>query len=263
MAGHFQDIGILSFSHIWALNFAIGKSSRSYTYPLFLPQRIEMELILDLRAEVSEIRVDFQHCHIWAWNLAISQSFRSCTCISFLPQGVETELIFDLWAVVSELRVDFQNCHIWIWNLVKVPEAVHILTLYARGLTKLSLFSLYRQWFPRYRVIFKISIFGHETWPLGHWQKIQIYPLSTQGSKLSLFSLYAVSEIWADFQNCHIWAWNLTIGQSSRTGTYTPYTTPESQFHSVLLYGWLFQIYWQFFIFPLATMLNFNLILKK
>ena len=31
-----------------------------------------------------------------------------------------------------------------------------------------------------------------------------------------IFALWeVVSEIWADFQNCHIWAWNLVIGQSS------------------------------------------------
>ncbi len=32
--------------------------------------------------------------------------------------------------------------------------------------SKLSLFSLYWQRFPRYGPIFKIAIFGHETWPL-------------------------------------------------------------------------------------------------
>ncbi len=31
----------------------------------------------------------------------------------------------------------------------------------------------------------------------------------------------AISEIQADFQNCHIWAWNLAIGQSAGSCTYT------------------------------------------
>ncbi len=37
-----------------------------------------------------------------------------------------------------------------------------------------------------------------------------------------IFALQAaVSEIWADFQNCHIRAWNLASGQSARSCTYT------------------------------------------
>ncbi len=32
--------------------------------------------------------------------------------------------------------------------------------------------------------------------------------------------------------------------------------------HFFLLYGWPFSIYWQFCLFPLGTMLNFNLFLK-
>ena len=41
---------------------------------------------------------------------------------------------------------------------------------------KLSLFSLYEQQFSRYVPIFKIAIFGHETWP---FQKLHIYLLFT------------------------------------------------------------------------------------
>ena len=62
---------------------------------------------------------------------------------------------------------------------------------------------------------------------LGHWrkfQKLHMYSLSTQrGFKLSLCFLYmaAVSEIRADFQNCHIWAWNLVPDNKSNGCTYT------------------------------------------
>ena len=38
-----------------------------------------------------------------------------------------------------------------------------------------------------------------------------------------------------------------------------PILPPSPKFHSVLLYGWPFPRYWQFCIFPLATMLNFNI----
>ncbi len=99
--------------------------------------------------------------------MAIGQSARSCTYTLILPQGVEIELIFAVQAAVSEIRANFQNCHIWACNLAiaKVPEVAHIPTFYLKG-AKSSLFSLYRLRFLRYGPIFKIAIFGHETWPL-------------------------------------------------------------------------------------------------
>ena len=68
----------------------------------------------------------------------------------------------------------------------------HIHTFYPRWVeisgSKLSLFSRYQQWFPRYRPILKITIFGHE---IGHWpklQKLHIYSLSTPvGRNLAYF----------------------------------------------------------------------------
>ncbi len=53
-------------------------------------------------------------------------------------------------------------------------------SFYPRG-SKLSLFSLYGQWFPRYGPILKITIFGHETWNLKKCQKLHMDPLSTPG----------------------------------------------------------------------------------
>ncbi len=62
---------------------------------------------------------------------------------------------------------------------------------------------------------------------LGHlpkFQKFHIFSISTSGVKIELiFTLHvwaAVFEIHADFQNCHIWAGNLVIGQSARSRTY-------------------------------------------
>ncbi len=48
------------------LSMAIGQNARSCTYTLFLPHRVEIELIFTLWAALSEIRADFQNCHIWA-----------------------------------------------------------------------------------------------------------------------------------------------------------------------------------------------------
>ncbi len=53
---------------------------------------------------------------------------------------------------------------------------------------------------------------------IGHlpkFQKLHIYSISTSGVEIELiFTLWAaVSEIRAHFKNCHIWAWNLAIGQ--------------------------------------------------
>ncbi len=120
----------------------------------------------------------------------------------FLPPGVVIEVIFTLCTAVSEKQADFQNCYNWAWNLVlaKVPELAHIGTI-----LKLNLFSLYWRRFLRYRPI------------------VKIIPIS-QGVEIELiFILWAtVSRIQADFQNCHIWAWNLSIGQSSRSFTHIP-----------------------------------------
>ncbi len=59
---------------------------------------------------------------------------------------------------------------------------------------------------------------------LGHWRprSCTYTPFLSQGIEIELiFALRAaVSEIWANFQNCHIWAWNLGISQSSRSCTY-------------------------------------------
>ncbi len=113
-------------------------------------------------------------------------------CTLFLPQGVKIKLNFALQAAVFETRADFQNCHIWAWNLElkKVPEVAYAPSFYPRG-SKLSLFLLYWQQFPRYGPIFKIAIFGHETWNLKKVPKV-VYAISfyPSGSKLSLLLLY-------------------------------------------------------------------------
>ena len=44
----------------------------------------------------------------------------------------------------------------------------------------------------------------------------------------------AVSEIMADFQNCHVWPWNLAIGQNSKSGTYTLFVTQGLEIKLIL-----------------------------
>ncbi len=88
--------------------------------------------------------------------------------------------------------------------------------------SKLSLFSFYGQQFLRYVPIFKIAIFRHETWSLTKVPEVgHILSFHPREVKIELiFALWAVvSEIRADFQNCHIRAWNLPIGQSARRYT--------------------------------------------
>ncbi len=71
-------------------------------------------------------------------------------------------------------------------------QKFHIHTFYPRGGgVKFRLFLLYGEWFPRYGPIFKIAIFGHETWQVAKVPEIthmlSFYP---KGLKLSLFLLY-------------------------------------------------------------------------
>ncbi len=78
---------------------------------------------------------------------------------------LEIELIFALLSAVSKIMV---------------PKVGHILCFYLSR-SKLSLFLLYGQRFPRYWPFsLKIAIFGHETWPLAKIPRLHIHPLSTQ-----------------------------------------------------------------------------------
>ncbi len=143
---------------------------------------------------------DKQEAH-WPWRSAwepiwafakVPEVAQCCTYTQFIPQGVKIELIFTLWAAtVSGIRADFQNWHIWTWNLAIGQSTTTCTYTFYPGGSKLSLFSLYGQWFPRYRAIVKIGI-GHETWPLAKVREVAhilfFYP---EGLKLSLFSLYA------------------------------------------------------------------------
>ena len=166
-------------------------------------------------------------------NLAIGQSSRSCTYTLLLPQGVELELIIPLWAAFSKLRARYELT----FNIAKfgqetctlplIPEVVHTPSFNPK-VSKFSLFSLYGQQSPRYGLIFKIAIhaFGQETWPWTNVPEVaHTICFHPRGSKLSVFLLYGQRFLTYRLclKNCHIWAWNLAIGQSSRSCKYTPF----------------------------------------
>ena len=77
---------------------------------------------------------------------------------------IESDIInFQAWMNLKEENKDYQD-----------TSSVELDILIATP-SKLNLFSLYGQRFPRYEKIFKIAIFGHET----QFQKLHIYSLAT------------------------------------------------------------------------------------
>ncbi len=89
------------------------------------------------------------------------------------------------------------------WPLDKISEVAQsarscTYTLFLPKGSKLSLFSLYGQQFPRYMPIFKTAIFGHETWPFAKVpETAHILPTVPPESQISLrFALrLAISKI--------------------------------------------------------------------
>ncbi len=71
----------------------------------------------------------------------------------------------------------------------------------------------------------KLLYLGLKTWPLVKVPEVTYIVLSfyPMGSKLSLFWPYEhrFPKYGQYFHNCHIWAWNLAIGQSFRSCTYS------------------------------------------
>ncbi len=144
----------------------------------------------------------------------------------FLPQRVAIQLIFALYIPATVPRYGL------ILKIVtfghETCQKLHVmLSFYPIG-SKLSLFLLYGQRFPRYWSIFRdigqFSILPYLGMKLGHWPEVaRILSFYPMGSKLSLFSLYGqrFPRYWSIFKNCHFGAWNLTIGQSCRSCTYS------------------------------------------
>ncbi len=118
------------------------------------------------------------------WNLKTGP--KSCTYTLFLPQGSKlsfcsTDSLF--WDTGQFAKFPYLFMKSGIWR--KVPK---LLSFYPGG-SKLSLFSLYGQPFSRHWLVFKIPIFGHESWNLKTGPKSCMYTLVLpQGSKLSFCS---------------------------------------------------------------------------
>ena len=90
---------------------------------------------------------------------------------SISTSGVEIELIFTLdsyeqqflrYGRIFKIAIFGHETCMAIRQSARSRIARYILSFHSRG-SKLSLFSLYGQQFPRYGPIFKIAIFGHET----------------------------------------------------------------------------------------------------
>ncbi len=84
------------------------------------------------------------------------------------PEPDQFSVSYALGAVASEIQADFQYCHCWTRNLGidnSSRSCTNTLFLPPRGRNR-AYFSPDEQWFLRYWLIFKIAIFGPETWPL-------------------------------------------------------------------------------------------------
>ncbi len=134
-----------------------------------------------VRAAVSEILADFLNFHIWAWDLEFEETTQSCIRTLFLPRGVEIKLIFALRAPVFEIQADFQNFHyIWPCNLeFEARSQSCICTLFLPQGIKIKLYFALRAAVSRYGPIFKVAMFGHETWTWKKCRKLRIDHLST------------------------------------------------------------------------------------
>ncbi len=108
------------------------------------------------------------------------------------------------------------------------------------ALRTVVLFLLYGQRFPRYGLIFKIVISGYETWQLA-----KVSEVAPEGVEIELmFALRTtVSDIWADFQNCHIWALTWQVGKVPEVAHIHSFYPRGAKLSLFLLYGQRFVRY--------------------
>ncbi len=144
--------------------------------------------------------------------------FQKLHIYSFYPMGPKLSL-FSLYRQ-RFLRYG-PSFKIAIFGYKTLPK-FQKLHIYPLSTSWSNLFSLYGQRFLRYRLIFKIAILRHETRPLAKVPEVaHIHSYYPKRSKWNLFSVYGQQfpEKRADF--CHIWAWNLAIGQNCRSCIFT------------------------------------------
>ncbi len=129
----------------------------------FYPQGVEIELIFTLQAVVSEIWGDFQNYRIYLGMTLHWQKIQKLHIYPFLPAGGQNWAHFcstgsGFWDVGQFSKLPYLGMKL-TRLLTKDPEVAHILTFYPWGL-KLSLQAVVL----RYRLIFKIAIFGRKTY---------------------------------------------------------------------------------------------------
>ena len=178
--------------------------------------------------------------YIPRWKLATDIKIQKLH-ILFPPQGVEIGPIFTLQTAVSEILADFQNCHTKYLGM-KLGHWPKFQKLHIYSLSTLvgQNWAYFRSTGSSFRDTGPLSKLPYLGVKPGHWPKCQkLHACLPLGVEIELiFALRAaVSEIRADFQNCHIWAWNLAIGQKFQN-LYHPHTLsilpPSPKFHSVL-----------------------------
>ena len=141
------------------------------------------------------------------------------------PQGSDLScLIFPLCAAFSKLWVDFQNYHICAWNLAtgQSSRSCTYTLCQLQGVEMELVFTLWAV-VSEIQTNFKITILGMKHGHRPKFQKLHTYSLSTPDGGRNWAYFYSMSSGFQDmgrFQNCHIWAWILVIGQSSRRCTY-------------------------------------------
>ena len=159
------------FSKLPYSAMTLGKSSRSCTYTLFLPQEVEIKLIFAPQKAVSEIWADFQilkSFKSWSWNLDFEERSQSCICTLFLPRGLNLSL-FSLYRQPFSRCGPVFNISIFgheIWNSRKGPKVAYFST---PGGLHLSLFLLYGSPF---RDTGQFSTFPYLGMKSGIWRKV-------------------------------------------------------------------------------------------
>ncbi len=216
--------------YIWSWNMAIGQRSRSCAYTLFLPKRVELELIFTLWAAISKIRADFSKLPYLVMKLGHWPKFQRLHIKPLSTLDGRNWAYFALWAAVSKIQADFLNCHIWPWNLPLIPKVAHIIPFYPSW-SKLILFSLYGQRFQRYGLIFKIATFGLETWPLPKVPEVA-HILSFYPGDLN----WAYFRYWPIFKIANVWGYEtLPLAKVPEIVHILPKLLPSSNFHCFTL----------------------------
>ena len=154
------------------------------------------------------------------------QKFRSCTYTQFLSPGGRN------WAYFHSTDSGFQDGAIFKisilgMKLAKWPKCqklhIPVYPLSTPGSWYWAYFCYTGSGFRDIGPFSKLPYLGMKHGKWLKFQKLHICYLSTpRGQNWAYFcSTGSGSEIRANFQNCHIWTWNLASGQSSRSCTCT------------------------------------------